>query len=140
MKFVYGLLAVVLLAAAAVAWWLFGDAKWSAYRWDKYIQQANCIKARLPELPDNRIVLDGEGETAAYGHRVTLWSCDDGRIVAWYQGLPDTAPRKLFNEDILHYRNGLVGDDDSRRFVSREEVARLKNIRDWRTLVAARPF
>ena len=140
MKYVLALVTILLAAALGMAWWLFADAKWSAYRWDKYVHQANCIAAKLPGQKDNRLALQGEGDTAAYTHGVSVWNCGDGRTMAMYDGLPDTAPRKLFNEDLLRYRNGLVGDDDSRRFVTPEEIARLKSIKDWQAMVAAHPF
>ena len=138
---------VALTAIAAVLagllFFTFSGDKWSGYRWNDYLQQKACIPARLGDgkgQAANRVDLAGEGETAPYVHSLSLWSCADGRMVAIYEGLPEAAPAKLVYKDALRYRHGFLADDDSHRFVTLQDISRLKAIRDWDALVSARPL
>ena len=140
MKTILATVLALLAGLAAVAIWLFSGPKWNGYQWNQYTTKVNCIATPAPGQKDNRLALLGEGDTAAYKHSVSLWSCADGHTMALYEGLPDSAPRKLFDQDVLRYRHGLLGKDDSRRFVTPQDIAGLKTIRDWNALVAAPPL
>ncbi|MDD5295307.1 MAG: hypothetical protein PHU46_00205 [Rhodocyclaceae bacterium] len=139
MKIILAIVLTVVVGVAGAAFWLFSGPKWNGYQWNQYTTKTNCIAAPAPGQKDNRLALAGEGDTAAYKHAVSIWSCADGHTMALYEGLPDSAPRKLVDQDVLRYRHGLLGKDDSRRFVTPQEIAGLKTIRDWNTLVATDP-
>jgi hypothetical protein len=134
-KIILAVVLVTLTGLAATAIWLFSGPKWNGYQWNEYTTKANCIAAHIPGQRDNRLSLKGDGATAAYSHAVSVWTCADGKTFALYEGLPDIAPIKLYNEEILRYRHGLFGKDDSRRFVTTQQIASLKTLRDWDALV-----
>lgn len=134
-KIILAVVLATLTGLAATAIYLFSGPKWNGYQWNEYTAKANCIAAHIPGQRANRLRLRGEGDTAAYGHTLSVWTCADGKTFALYEGLPDIAPIKLYNEELLRYRHGLFGKDDSRRFVTPQEIATLKTIRDWDALV-----
>lgn len=135
--------AVLVLALAGFAFWYFSGGKWSGYRWNEYVAAQSCIPVKVPEgkgPKSNVLELAGEGETTPYVHRLSAWSCADGKLVAIYEGLPEVAPPRLLYKDALRFRHGFLAGDDSRRFVTLGDLARMKSIKDWTALVASRPL
>lgn len=134
------MLPIVAAILAGLAYLFFGGDKWSGHRWVEY--SMTCIPAKLG-TNGNLIQLPGEGELAGFHHALTAWTCPGDKMMVIYEGLPENVPAKLTrlrNEYNLRYKHGLLFGDDSHRFVSREEIDRLKTLADWDGIVKARPY
>lgn len=134
------MLPIVAAILAGLAYLFFGGDKWSGHRWVEY--SMTCLPAKVSG-GGNVLRVPGEGEVAGYNHTLTAWSCPGNKMMLMYEGLPEAMPAKLTrlrNDYNLRYKHGLLFGDDSHRFVSQEELGKIKTLADWDAIVKNRPY